>query len=172
MAHPAAQGTGGVRTYRPRATSADRERVMAWWGAMVEAAEQMSPEDRAELDAWEDRYRGQMSGRHWPGWGRFLDLDKWPWPDPRPGEAEPRVAPPERPSCPEAGHHVVYFVWSDDDLLYVGVSSNLKNRARHHRLRFGDDVEITWDEYPSRAEADTAEHVAITTLCPSANRIK
>ena len=43
------------------------------------------------------------------------------------------------------GGHFVYYFWSEMECLYVGVSSTLFSRLRHHEKRFGhltDRVEV------------------------------
>lgn len=49
---------------------AEREALIKWWNRMQEAWETMSPEQRAELQTWEDQnLDGHSIGTSdWPGW--------------------------------------------------------------------------------------------------------
>lgn len=41
---------------------------------------------------------------------------------------------------------VIYFLFAEDDLLYIGQSKNFKHRMKMHRVRFEKEAELTGDE--------------------------
>ncbi|WP_131769531.1 GIY-YIG nuclease family protein [Candidatus Protofrankia californiensis] len=61
-----------------------------------------------------------------------------------------------------------------DTLLYVGITSNTKNRFSHHagnKPWWTEVARTTVDEYPTRADAATAEAAAIRAEKPTYNRV-
>lgn len=40
---------------------------------------------------------------------------------------------------------VIYFIFAEDELLYVGQSRNFKHRVKGHRARFDEEAELTND---------------------------
>jgi predicted GIY-YIG superfamily endonuclease len=69
--------------------------------------------------------------------------------------------------------HYVYRIYSGDDLLYVGCSNNPERRVKQHRLEKAWQEPITavlTESYPTLAEAETAERVAIKTEDPQVQR--
>lgn len=62
----------------------------------------------------------------------------------------------------------VYFVWCDDEVVYVGQAVNLRNRVRlrHEQICSGDRV--SWLEFPC-AVLNYAEAFYIGIMCPSRN---
>lgn len=68
------------------------------------------------------------------------------------------------------GPHFVYRLWSDDVLVYIGVTSHIERRLKAHRRRWGDRItRIEKTEYPTRALANKAEHLAIANEWPLTN---
>lgn len=69
--------------------------------------------------------------------------------------------------------HVVYRAFDQNgDLLYVGMSSNLKLRLRAHKRKsdwWAFQAEITTTVYPTRQEALAAESEAIANESPAWN---
>lgn len=73
------------------------------------------------------------------------------------------------PNAPGNGIHVVYRLWEQDRLLYVGVTSHLRARLVAHRKRFGRRFSFTWAEYETRQAANKAEAFAIRVEDPQEN---
>lgn len=138
----------------------------------MKAGEKSRKRHEAELAEWDRTMvdgSGEWTTGDWPGWGRYVDLNDWPFDRPRPGEPRiPKRDPIPLPlELPGAGHHIVYRLWDEDDLLYVGVTSNGRERVSDHRGRW--IFEVTWEEYPTREAAEWAEKVAIRDEHPIHN---
>lgn len=86
-------------------------------------------------------------------------------------------------ALPRAGRHFVYFLCARKAghdpaeaivYVYVGVTSDLRSRMRAHSRRWwwpGIDHDLTaFVEFPTRAEANTAERDAIELHQPEMNR--
>lgn len=70
-----------------------------------------------------------------------------------------------------AGRHFEYEFWRGDLCLYVGATSNIFGRLRHHERRFGGLVaEVRVSEHASRWAAEVAESAAIRDLQPLFNQ--
>lgn len=70
------------------------------------------------------------------------------------------------------GHYVYRFYGPNEQLLYVGVTSNLHSRLGSHlsSAPWADDAErIEWEEWPTRYAAEIAEGEQIATLRPLHN---
>lgn len=68
------------------------------------------------------------------------------------------------------GEHHVYYLWRRDECLYVGVTSRLFSRLRHHETRFGqmtDRVQVI--PFNTRLEAERWESAEILRLQPTHN---
>lgn len=76
-------------------------------------------------------------------------------------------------NAPKAGFYV-YRLWTDEDrLLYVGVSTVLRNRLRSHSKRLGElVVRATWEEHPDAESMLRAETIAIRDELPALNIAK
>lgn len=76
------------------------------------------------------------------------------------------------PECREPGRHFVYFLRNRrGQVVYVGVSSHLRQRLMSHDLRFGDEIAaVDTVEYRDRAAALAAESDAIAAMRPKHNR--
>lgn len=72
---------------------------------------------------------------------------------------------------PSSGYHL-YRLWTrEEQLLYVGVSTVLRDRlATHRRTWAGLWETATWDEHPDAASMMAAEADAIRDECPAMNR--
>jgi hypothetical protein len=74
-------------------------------------------------------------------------------------------------------HHKSFYVyrcWADDELLYVGISSNLLGRLGSHSASqpwWPDVTDVEWDVFDSFADASYVEHLQIVTYRPSRNRV-
>ena len=79
--------------------------------------------------------------------------------------------PPPQPRAPNRGFFL-YRLWSDDDrLLYVGVSTRLRNRLATHQRRWGDLIgSVTWEEHPDEVSMLLAERVAVRDEDPALNK--
>lgn len=70
---------------RARQRAAQRDRLLAWSSAMVEAGRKFSPEQMAELQAWEGEHLNRVMGpdgeplgtSDWPGWVPLIGLPPW-----------------------------------------------------------------------------------------------
>ena len=60
--------------------TARQRRVMAFFAAMCAEGERLTPEERADLEAWERENlgRGNLGTSDWPGWAR-RGLVRPPW---------------------------------------------------------------------------------------------
>ena len=83
--------------------------------------------------------------------------------------------PPPPPAlwdgAPSAGFYL-YRLWgAEGRLLYVGVSTRLRDRLKAHRRRWGDlIVSVTWEEHVDERSMLTAELEAIRNEDPALNR--
>ncbi len=77
---------------------------------------------------------------------------------------------PEQPA-PNSGCFL-YRLWaSDGRLLYVGVSTRLRNRLASHQRRWGDLIgSVTWEEHPDERSMLAAEAEAIANEDPALNK--
>lgn len=76
------------------------------------------------------------------------------------------------PDWAKARSHVVYFAWSGDRLLYVGVTSGFVSRMGNHALTsvwWRDVDRVTFHEHDTRSEAAVCESANITDLKPPYN---
>lgn len=87
---------------------------------------------------------------------------------------KPRVSPNGRITYfLDSDPHVVYRAYGpNDELLYIGMTCNLKARMRHHReysvwTRYA--VYLTEEWLPSRGDAYAAERLAILAENPKYN---
>lgn len=73
---------------------------------------------------------------------------------------------------PASGFHL-YRLWTPDArLLYVGVTTRLRQRLRTHQRHFGTEMKsATWQEFPDSASMLAAEAAAIRDECPAINKI-
>ena len=84
----------------------------------------------------------------------------------------PPLPPPQHHTgLPRSGFHL-YRLWdSDDRLLYVGVSTRLRDRIRSHVRRWGDLIDaVTYEEHPDERAMLAAEREAIANEDPALNR--
>ena len=100
---------------------------------------------------------------------RFVGMAEHAW-----FHADDRYRGSEWIPDPEDGEHVVYRLWTGPEdalaLLYVGVTSHFADRMATHRARWGEKITVvTFDRYPTRAEAGAAEQEAIRSEGPLAN---
>lgn len=68
--------------------------------------------------------------------------------------------------------HVVYRLYGADGLLYIGATSNLTKRLRHHKARtpwFGEVTRVEHQAFPNRIQAFAAEIEAIREEQPPRN---
>lgn len=80
------------------------------------------------------------------------------------------AAPPTPESAPCSGFHL-YRLWSGNRLVYVGVSTRLRDRLRVHRRRWGELWDrVTWEQHPDAASMLAAEADAIVNEDPALNR--
>lgn len=88
-------------------------------------------------------------------------------------DCPPQPPPPWWADAPKSGFHL-YRLWSSDGrLLYVGVSTVLRNRLRSHAKRLGELVDrATWEEHPDAASMLRAETEAIGAEAPALNIAK
>lgn len=79
--------------------------------------------------------------------------------------------PPPVPLPPAAGFHL-YRLWaSDGRLLYVGVSTVLRQRLKAHERRWGDLIaSVTWEEHADERAMLDAEREAIRDEHPALNK--
>lgn len=79
-------------------------------------------------------------------------------------------APPP-PEAPSQGFHL-YRLWAEDGrLLYVGVSTCLRDRLRSHRRRWGDLIAgVTWEAHSDARSMLEAEREAIVNEDPAFNK--
>jgi hypothetical protein len=65
----------------------------------------------------------------------------------------------------------VYFLYEDDTLVYVGVSSHVRTRLKQHERTYGDSVtRVVTQQHPTQALAEAAELDAIVHHKPRDNR--
>jgi predicted GIY-YIG superfamily endonuclease len=88
---------------------------------------------------------------------------------------QPDPGPPTTTDQGEHESHTLYrFFGSDGALLYIGITSNVRNRwSRHskHRLDWQLIASATMEHYPSRAEVLEAEKAAIRSERPLWNKV-
>lgn len=76
----------------------------------------------------------------------------------------------ELPSVPVRYGYFVYFLWSGDELLYVGQASNLVVRLSCHISNHVPFDRATYHEYASNSDMQTAEALYILGLSPPRNK--
>lgn len=74
---------------------------------------------------------------------------------------------------PPASGFYLYRLWTPDArLLYVGVSTRLRQRLRSHQRHFGTEMgSATWQEFDDASSMLAAELAAIRDECPAINKI-
>jgi hypothetical protein len=50
---------------------------MEWMGKMVECVESLPPEERAELDRWDNQRPPGVGSSDWPGFDKYLPPRPW-----------------------------------------------------------------------------------------------
>lgn len=69
----------------------------------------------------------------------------------------------------EARHTGVYYLWSGNTLIYVGMSASPDTRIHEHRKTWPDIAHVAVEWYPSRREAAAVESFAIRLFQPPGN---
>ncbi len=67
-------------------TKQERDEMLAWYAKMNEASQKFSPEERAELEAWEaaNLDGATVATSDWPGWEKYIGKS------PHPASAQPK----------------------------------------------------------------------------------